>query len=60
MQSYYEAIYNNFDLFHEATSMLNEQYLLINVDHDKMQSFKVLLKQHQNLFKIKQSNIIQN
>jgi hypothetical protein len=24
--------------------MLNNQYLLINVDHDKMKSFKVLLK----------------
>jgi uncharacterized protein (TIGR02284 family) len=41
MQSYYEAIYNNFgSLSMKQQVMLNNQYLLINVDHDKMKSFK--------------------
>jgi len=41
MQSYYEAIYNNFgSLSSKQQIMLNDQYLLINVDHDKMKSFQ--------------------
>jgi len=41
IQSYYEAIYNNFgSLSNKQQIMLNDQYLLINVDHDKMKSFQ--------------------
>jgi hypothetical protein len=58
MQSYYEAIYNNLDL-RESAIMLNEQYLLINVDHDKMQSLKCnLYKQHKIYTKLQNILII--
>jgi uncharacterized protein (TIGR02284 family) len=41
IRSYYEAIYNNSgNLSMKQQIMLNEHYLLINIDHDKMQSFK--------------------
>ncbi|MEZ7498575.1 DUF2383 domain-containing protein [Flavobacterium sp. Arc3] len=41
IQSYYEAIYNNFEsLSTKQQIMLNEQYLLINVDYAKMKSYK--------------------
>jgi hypothetical protein len=60
MQSYYEAIYNNFgSLSMKQQVMLNDQYLLINVDHDKIRIFQSAFKKH-FILKIKQSNIIQN
>lgn len=42
IQSYYEAIYSNLgNLNHKQKAMLNNQYFLINDDHDKMKSLKV-------------------
>lgn len=41
IQSYYEAIYNNFgSLSTKQQIMLNNQYLLINIDNDQMKSCK--------------------
>ena len=41
IQTYYEAIYNNLGyLTNKQKAMLNDQYFLINDDHDKMKSFK--------------------
>lgn len=41
IKTYYEAIYNNLGyLTNKQKAILNDQYLLINDDHDKMKSFK--------------------
>jgi uncharacterized protein (TIGR02284 family) len=42
IKTYYEAIYNNFGyLSSNQKAMLNDQYFLINNDHDKMKSLKI-------------------
>ena len=41
IQSYYEAIYSNLEcLSIQQQNMLNEQYLLLNTERNKMQSFR--------------------
>ncbi|NGY38822.1 PA2169 family four-helix-bundle protein [Flavobacterium sp. XN-5] len=41
IQSYYEGIYNNLEcLSIQQQTMLNEQYLRLNVERDKMQSYR--------------------
>jgi uncharacterized protein (TIGR02284 family) len=42
IQTYYEAIYNNLGyLSNKQKAMLNDQYYLINDDHDMMKSLKI-------------------
>ncbi|WP_367753626.1 PA2169 family four-helix-bundle protein [Flavobacterium sp. WC2421] len=42
IQSYYEAIYSNLgNLNYKQKAMLNNQYFLINDDHDKMKSLNI-------------------